>query len=74
MPGPKRLLFCAGAPVTAIYPIGPVVNGAALVINMQGYGDRVLIGINACADSVPDSKAILRWVNHELTQLERAAG
>jgi len=52
--GPPIPLYCAGARVEAIYPMGPVVDGVGLnftLMSSQGYMD---LGIMACRELVRD--------------------
>ena len=53
-PGPPVPLYAAGARVTAIYPHGPVLEGAGVNISVVSYVDRVDFGVIACRESVPD--------------------
>jgi hypothetical protein len=50
-----------------------VVDGVALNITVQSYGDAVFVGINACATAVPDIPALARAIVAELGHLTEAA-
>jgi diacylglycerol O-acyltransferase / wax synthase len=73
VPGPKCPLYFAGMRMMAAYPLGPVVDGVALNITVQTYGDSVFAGINACATAVPDLPALARAIVAELGHLTEAA-
>jgi hypothetical protein len=71
--GPNFSLYFAGMRMAAAYPLGPVVDGVALNITVQSYGDTVFVGINACATAVPDLPALARAMEAELGHLTEAA-
>jgi diacylglycerol O-acyltransferase / wax synthase len=73
VPGPNFSLYFAGMRMLAAYPLGPVVDGVALNITVQSYGDAVFVGINACASAVPDLPALARAIAAELGHLTEAA-
>ena len=73
VPGPNFSLYFAGMRMAAAYPLGPVVDGVALNITVQSYGDGVFVGINACASAVPDLPALARSIVAELGHLTEAA-
>lgn len=51
--GPRTPLYAAGARLTAVYPLGPLMEGVGLNITVLSYADSVDFGIVACARSVP---------------------
>jgi diacylglycerol O-acyltransferase / wax synthase len=71
--GSTRALYFAGMRMVAAYPLGPVVDGVALNITVQSYGDSVFVGINACANAVPDLPGFARAIGAELDHLTDAA-
>jgi WS/DGAT/MGAT family acyltransferase len=73
VPGPDFSLYFAGMRMEAAYPLGPVIDGVALNITVQSYGDDMFVGINACATAVPDLPALARSMVAELAQLIEAA-
>ena len=73
VPGPNVSLYFAGMRMVAAYPLGPVVDGVALNITVQSYGDAVFVGINACATAVPDLSGLARSIVAELDHLTEAA-
>lgn len=51
--GPATRLYLAGAPLQAVYPFGPVMDGAGMNITVVSYAESVAFGIIACRRSVP---------------------
>lgn len=51
--GPATPLSLAGAPLCAVYPLGPVMDGAGMNITVVSYVESVAFGIIACQRSVP---------------------
>ena len=51
--GPAAPLQLAGATLCAVYPLGPVMDGAGMNITVASYVDSVAFGILACQRSVP---------------------
>jgi WS/DGAT/MGAT family acyltransferase len=58
--GPSFPLYSAGSLVEACYPLGPVMEGAALNVTVMSYRDHVDLGIVACPRAVPDPASIAR--------------
>ena len=52
--GPPFPLFCAGAKVTALYPVSIATHGCALNVTVQSYLDHLDFGITADYKAVPD--------------------
>lgn len=73
VPGPGATLYLAGIPLRAIYPLGPVIEGAAVNITVVSYRNRVHVGVNACWDVVADVELIARGLEDSLAELVRAA-
>lgn len=55
VPGPPVQLFCAGAKVTALYPVSIPANGVALNITLQSYMGQMHVGITADYKALPDA-------------------
>lgn len=54
VPGPRFPLYFAGARAVAIYPIGPVMEGAGLNLTVMSYLDTVDFSFNVDPTLVPD--------------------
>ena len=54
VPGPPFDLWFAGAKLAGLYPLGPVMEGAGLNVTLVSVGDRLDIGLIACAERMPD--------------------
>lgn len=52
--GPPFPLFCAGAKVTALYPVSIPIHGIGLNLTVQSYLDKMDFGLTADYASVPD--------------------
>ncbi|MCW2673995.1 MAG: wax ester/triacylglycerol synthase family O-acyltransferase [Frankiales bacterium] len=54
MPGPPIPLYCAGARVDAVFPLGPLLPGAGLNITVLSNMGSLDVGMLCCPDLVPD--------------------
>jgi WS/DGAT/MGAT family acyltransferase len=54
MPGPPIPLYCAGARVDAVFPLGPLLPGAGLNITVLSNMGSLDVGLLCCPDLVPD--------------------
>jgi diacylglycerol O-acyltransferase / wax synthase len=54
VPGPPIPVYLAGAELVAVYPMGPVMEGAGLNITVMSYKGEVDFGFMVCADVMPD--------------------
>ena len=53
VPGPPVPLYCGGARMEALFPLGPIFDGAALNVSVVSYTDKVCIGFLTCPDVCP---------------------
>jgi len=53
VPGPSFPLYGVGARMTAMYPVGPIVEGVALNMTAMSYMGTVFFGLLGCRDRVP---------------------
>jgi hypothetical protein len=70
--GPPFQVYLAGAPVQAIFPLGPVLEGSGLNITVISYRDRVGFGLIACAERLPDLSALAAEVAGAVDELLEA--
>jgi WS/DGAT/MGAT family acyltransferase len=69
VPGPPIPLYCAGAQLTALYPLGPIPDGAALNITVISYLEHLFVGVLADRDAIPDVDEIATGLNAALGEL-----
>jgi len=73
VPGPRAPLYCGGARLRCIHPLGPVQHGSGLNLTVMSTGDRLGLGVMACADRVPHVDDIALGFVDEIAQLLEAA-
>jgi WS/DGAT/MGAT family acyltransferase len=73
VPGPPVPLYAAGATVDAVYPFGPVIEGAGLNITVLSNRGNVDFGVIACRDLVPDLWDIADGFGTAVARLRAAA-
>lgn len=73
VPGPPIPVFCAGAKVTAMFPVSIPVHGIALNITVQSYVDKLDFGITADHKAVPDADSMADLFAPALAELKAAA-
>jgi WS/DGAT/MGAT family acyltransferase len=69
IPGPTGPLYCANSAMTALYPTGPLGEGAGLNITLGSYAGQLNISLITCPEVVPDGARIARDLQDELTAL-----
>jgi WS/DGAT/MGAT family acyltransferase len=70
--GPPIPLFLAGARVDAIYPLGPLLQGAGMNLTVLSNLDRLDVGVMACPDLVDDVWEIVAALPDCLAELSAA--
>jgi WS/DGAT/MGAT family acyltransferase len=73
VPGPTFPLYCAGARLMSLFPLGPLLAGTGLNITVLSYLDAVGFGLIGCREIVPDIDAIAAAVPDALAELVKAA-
>jgi WS/DGAT/MGAT family acyltransferase len=73
VPGPPFPLYCAGARMVTLYPMGPIADGMGLNITVMSYLDSMYFGLVACREAVPDVWDIAHGLNEALDELKKAA-
>ena len=72
--GPPIPLFLAGAQVDAIYPLGPLLQGAGMNLTVLSNLDRLDVGVMACPDLVDDVWELVDSLPACLAELAAAVG
>jgi diacylglycerol O-acyltransferase / wax synthase len=73
VPGPSFPLYCAGARLVSLFPLGPLLAGTGLNITVLSYLDSVGFGMIGCREIVPHLGAIAGAVPDALAELLKAA-
>jgi diacylglycerol O-acyltransferase / wax synthase len=73
VPGPPFDLYMAGARITGIYPMGPLLYGAGLNITVMSNATGVDFGVLTCRDVAPDPWLISDALSDSLQELVDAA-
>ena len=71
VPGPPVPLYSAGARVIGVWPMGPIIDGAALNITVMSYLDSVNFGLTACREVAPDLGDLARAVEGAMDELRK---
>lgn len=73
VPGPRTPLFLAGARVTEMYPLGPVVDSIALNVTVTTYRDHLHVGVLADRDAAIDVDHIAAGLERAMEELRKEA-
>jgi len=73
VPGPKKQLYFAGAPIENIISVGPIIYPYGLNVTGWSYLDKMTIGMQACEKSVPDISEITDGIPRALAELTALA-
>lgn len=73
VPGPPLPLYLAGAQVTGLHPLGPLVEGIPLNLTAVSYGDHVDVGVIACPDVLPDIDEVPGHLAEALSEIVASA-
>nr|WHW29441.1 putative wax ester/triacylglycerol synthase family O-acyltransferase [uncultured bacterium] len=71
--GPPFPLYCAGAKVTALYPVSIATHGVGLNITVQSYIDKLDFGITAALRAVPEAEFLAELLVQSFEELKAAA-
>jgi len=71
--GPDIPLWCAGARLVALYPVGPIVEGVGLNVTVASYDDALYFGVLGCRELVPEVEHVARHLDDALAELVKAA-
>ncbi len=73
VPGPPVPLSLLGAQVEALYPHGPLIEGAGLNLTVMSYAGSIDVGVLACERAVPDPDALASGVAAGIEALAKIA-
>jgi len=73
VPGPRVPLYCGGAVLEAIYPLGPVHEMNGLNVTLFSYADTVFVGVNADRDLVRHVDDVATGIVAAVDDLAKAA-
>ncbi len=73
VPGPKQPLYIAGARMTGLFSVGPILEGVGLNVTVWSYLDNMNFSAICCPDTLPDVHAITEGLRHALDDLVKAA-
>ena len=73
VPGPPIPLYAAGAQVKAVFPLGPLLEGAGINITVMSNMGHVDFGVIACPELVPDVWAIAGGFSEAVLALRKLA-
>ena len=71
VPGPQRELSIAGARLTDVFSVGPLMEGIALNVTVWSYEDRLAFSVLACPDTLPDVRKLATHLRPALEELRR---
>jgi diacylglycerol O-acyltransferase len=74
VPGPSFPLYLAGARLSALAPLGPIMEGAGLNVTVISYMDRIDVGLIACPDLIPDLWELASDFEMSMDELRKTAG
>jgi WS/DGAT/MGAT family acyltransferase len=74
VPGPDFPLYMAGARLTGLFPMGPLILGGGLNVTVISYCGSLDFGFLTCPETVPETDFIAEGVPLALEELEVAAG
>ena len=69
VPGPDAPVYLAGARMTSLHPIGPIMEGVGVNVTVFSYLEAVHVGIQACWDLVPDVAVLGEAMEQALAEL-----
>jgi WS/DGAT/MGAT family acyltransferase len=71
--GPGFPLWCAGARLVALYPVGPLIEGVGLNVTVASYEGSLYAGILGCRDLVPEVERFGDHLSDAFAELAKAA-
>lgn len=71
VPGPQIPFFMAGARVSGLFPLGPVLDGLSINLTVMGIGDRLNLGVITCRDVLADPATLAEGFASGIAALRR---
>ncbi len=73
VPGPRRVLYLAGAPILSIKAAVPQSGRIGVGLSFISYNDQVYFGVNVDVGLVPDPEVFLQFFNEEFKAFQEAS-
>jgi diacylglycerol O-acyltransferase len=73
IPGPDIPVWCAGARLVALYPVGPLADGVGLNITVISYTGTLYVGVLGCRGLVPEVDHVAHHLSDSLGELVKVA-
>lgn len=73
VPGPPFPLYCAGARIEALLPMGPLLYGTGINVTVFSYLDQIGFGFLTCKEVVPGHWDLADGIRESLAELVAAA-
>ncbi len=67
--GPPSRMYMAAMVISAVYPLGPIVDGVPLNITVLSYIDTLHVGFVACPRTIPDLDTFAELLREALDEL-----
>lgn len=74
VPGPPQALFMRGARMTGIFPLSTVAPGTVMNITVFSYAGKMLFGLVAGRDAIPDLQQLTDYIPESLVEFEQSLG
>ncbi|HLM95998.1 MAG TPA: wax ester/triacylglycerol synthase family O-acyltransferase [Acidimicrobiales bacterium] len=71
--GPDFALWCAGARLVALYPVGPIIEGVGINVTVASYEGTLFVGILGCRELVPEVAHFGDLLTDSFAELVKAA-
>ena len=71
--GPDFPLWCGGAKLVGIYPVGPLIEGVGLNVTVTSYMGTLYVGILGCRDLMPDITQLAGHIADAFAELVKAS-
>lgn len=73
IPGPDFSLWWAGGRMTALYPVGPILEGVGLNVTVVSYTGTLYFGVVGCRDLVPEVEHLAQLLMESFVEMTKAA-